>query len=471
MNASDALSAVKTLYSIVCKVKENKTELLRLSNRIQHIVLSLEDFRRRDVIREMDYNDAMTVISDIILRTERLTQRLLKRSLGDRTWNALEISLEISRLNEDLKNYLSVHTISALNIMQSSQSEQYGMLSASIEEITVKLAELDLRLRPRDGDSWAPNIVAQAQTNQAEAREQPMDIPISSTKWIPYEGIDFQAMTESARTTLTIRGLLRHESSQFETLVRDVKIKTSYDEIIQLIVAAGYLRPRSLIEDRRELSITVVDGASSYDGTLPGGLQISRTEPLRWWYNKYAEYHGIAQSSTPGQTVAELDLRLGGIKVGGTRIRFHRTLRVPEGPNGTTSRLPPNLGQYPLLPLSKLDEARLPMSIRGKGGFIMPMFKKEALCIFFVDLYDNFRSHNAIKVSVGGVNVISGTVNKTITPPSVEQDYIVTNQQPRLDGIVTGPGVVRQASIDPTNLGAIVRLILIRSRSSSLWLP
>jgi hypothetical protein len=30
-----------------------------------------------------------------------------------------------------------------------------------------------------------------------------------------------------------------------------------------------------------------------------------------------------------------------------------------------------DLGQYPLLPISNLEEARLPVSMRGKGGFIM----------------------------------------------------------------------------------------------------
>ncbi|KAJ7880971.1 hypothetical protein B0H14DRAFT_2705604 [Mycena olivaceomarginata] len=325
MSASDALSAVTTLHSIV-----KQTELLHLSNRIRHVVLSLEDSRRRDVIRDTDYNDALTVISDVILRTERLTQRL--------------------RLNEDVKNYLSVHTV------EFSQSEQYSMLSASIEEITIKLAELDLRLRPRGGDSWAPSV-----------------------------------------------------------------------NVRQLIKDAGYSRPGFL------------DGDSSYDASSPGGLQISRTEPLRWWYNKYAEYHGISGASTPGQTIAKLDLISGGIWAGRTHFQFHRTLRVPESSNQTPSQLPPDLGQYPLLPISNLEEARLPVSMRGKGGFIMPMFNKEALWISF-----GGSSGNAVKVSVGGINVVSGSFYKALTPLAIEQDYLVTGHQTRLDGIVAGPGVVRQ---------------------------
>ncbi|KAJ7841364.1 hypothetical protein B0H14DRAFT_2586961 [Mycena olivaceomarginata] len=460
MSASDALSAVTTLHSIVSKVKENKTELLRLSNRIRHVVLSLEDSRRRDVIRDTDYNDALTAISDVILRTERLTQRLLKRSLGDRTWNSREISSEIRRLNEDVKNYLSVHTISALDIMQSSQSEQYSMLSASIEEITIKLAELDLRLRPRGGDSWAPsvngtrfirdltfifnrNIVAQAQTNQSEARERLMDFSGIPSTGIPYEGIAFEAMKESAWTTIKIEDLKpKNDPQKPSTLILDVKIGTSYHTLRQLIKDAGYLRPDSLVEDsQRKLCISVVDGDSSYDATSPGGLQISRTEPLRWWYNKYTEYHGISGASTPGQTIAKLDLIFGGIWAGGTHFQFHRTLRVPESSNQTPSQLPPDLGQYPLLPISNLEEARLPVSMRGKGGFIMPMFNKEALWISFAG-----SSGNAVKVSLHlpGVNVVSGSFYKALTPLAIEQDYLITGPQTRLDGIVAGPGVVRQ---------------------------
>lgn len=153
VSANDGLSAVNTIYTIVCKVallrsqqlirphsfgdevKENKTELLRLCNRISHVLLSLEDVKNRDIIRDTEYNDALAVISEfvvplktfddscrhfsVILRTERISQRLLKRSLGDRTWNRAEIAAEINRLNEDLKNYMGAHTVNALLILVS----------------------------------------------------------------------------------------------------------------------------------------------------------------------------------------------------------------------------------------------------------------------------------------------------------------------------------------------------------------
>lgn len=48
----------------------------------------------------------------MITRTERVTRRMLKRSLGDRTWNAREIASDLRRLNEDAQTFLSVHTVS-----------------------------------------------------------------------------------------------------------------------------------------------------------------------------------------------------------------------------------------------------------------------------------------------------------------------------------------------------------------------
>ena len=52
------------------------------------------------------------LLDSFITRTQRLAQRLLKRNLADRTWNSSEISSEIRRLNDDVQNYLSVHTVS-----------------------------------------------------------------------------------------------------------------------------------------------------------------------------------------------------------------------------------------------------------------------------------------------------------------------------------------------------------------------
>ena len=44
------------------------------------------------------------------------------------------------------------------------------------------------------------------------------------------------------------------------------------------------------------------------------------------------------------------------------------------------------------------------------------------------------------------MNALSGISTSSLEPPKfgAEQDYIVVGEQPWLDGIVSGPGVVRQ---------------------------
>ena len=51
-------------------------------------------------------------------------------------------------------------------------------------------------------------------------------------------------------------------------------------------------------------------------------------------------------------------------------------------------------------------------------------------------------------ISILGVNALSGVSTRSTEPPmfGTEQDYIVAGHQPWLDGIVSGPGVVRQVS-------------------------
>ena len=96
-------------------------------------MVTLDESQSRDIIRSDEYNDALSVIFEygflsiknvcknimfidfldsFITRTQRLAQRLLKRNLADRTWNTGEISSELRRLNDDVQNYLSVHTVS-----------------------------------------------------------------------------------------------------------------------------------------------------------------------------------------------------------------------------------------------------------------------------------------------------------------------------------------------------------------------
>jgi hypothetical protein len=46
-------------------------------------------------------------------RAQRATQRQLKRSLGDFTWNQDEIAVELERISNDLNKYLPEHIVSS----------------------------------------------------------------------------------------------------------------------------------------------------------------------------------------------------------------------------------------------------------------------------------------------------------------------------------------------------------------------
>jgi len=140
ISASDALTAVKALYDIANKVQDNKNELLRLLQKIEHIVETLNECRS-DINRSDEYNDALSAIFDIITHTQTLTQRLVKRNLFDRTWNTSQIASEISKLNDDVQNYLNVHMVQVLGILVSSNVEHHNVLANKMEEIRVMAVE------------------------------------------------------------------------------------------------------------------------------------------------------------------------------------------------------------------------------------------------------------------------------------------------------------------------------------------
>lgn len=54
-------------------------------------------------------------------------------------------------------------------------------------------------------------------------------------------------------------------------------------------------------------------------------------------------------------------------------IKFERTVRVAD--NGNASDLPPGLGTFPIYKTADYA-ATLPSSMAGKGGFMIPMYRK-----------------------------------------------------------------------------------------------
>ncbi|KPI38448.1 Ubiquitin-60S ribosomal protein L40 [Cyphellophora attinorum] len=127
-------------------------------------------------------------------------------------------------------------------------------------------------------------------------------------------------------------------------------------------------------------------------------------------------------------------------------ISFHRTIRVPD--TKSEYDLPPSLGKFPLVQASDYAH-KLPVDMAKKGGLLMPMYQREAMWINFTA-----PSKFAIKIFVGGVNVVSGNPAGSAPMPTAEtddkdlrsrlQDYVVVPAQDWIDGVACSGGYVKQ---------------------------
>ena len=127
---------------------------------------------------------------------------------------------------------------------------------------------------------------------------------------------------------------------------------------------------------------------------------------------------------------------------------FQRTLRIPD--DGREYPLPPGLGRFPLLRVADYAE-RLPADW-GPDDLFLPMYQREALWLGF----DGASwKPNAVKIGIGGVNAVSGRPwdEGLHAEP---QDYLVTPDQPWLDGINVGDGQIRQFVAMPLGAGYTV---------------
>ena len=127
-------------------------------------------------------------------------------------------------------------------------------------------------------------------------------------------------------------------------------------------------------------------------------------------------------------------------------VSFHRTLRIPD--DGREYPLPPGLGRLPIFRVDDYSD-RLPESWQAAGGGFIPLYQREAL---WLGLHGPDWRPQALKVAVGGINVLSGDAD--VPRLSIDpQDYIVFPDQPWLDGINTGRGSVRQFVAMPLGQG------------------
>jgi len=132
-------------------------------------------------------------------------------------------------------------------------------------------------------------------------------------------------------------------------------------------------------------------------------------------------------------------------------IDFQRTLRIPD--SDTTYPLPPGLGSFPLKHVEDYPE-KLPASSVSRGGAILPMWQAEAMWLNFSNRgpHWNLDFPVAIKVAAGKINAVTGDDWR----PGLHrepQDYVVSPEQPWLDGFAIQRGVIRQFVAMPLGEG------------------
>lgn len=120
-----------------------------------------------------------------------------------------------------------------------------------------------------------------------------------------------------------------------------------------------------------------------------------------------------------------------------TSIEFQRTLRVPD--DGKDYPLPAGLGKLPLLHTEDF-KGSFPEKVTQTGGVILPMYQSEAMWMSFSNRWGY---PCAIKIATGKICAITGE-EWTNSLSDENQDYIVTDEQPWLDGYRIDKNTVRQ---------------------------
>ncbi|MEV6380262.1 GyrI-like domain-containing protein [Streptomyces sp. NPDC051773] len=148
--------------------------------------------------------------------------------------------------------------------------------------------------------------------------------------------------------------------------------------------------------------------------------------------------------------MAEGTVRIDGTTLhlpGGVRVRFIRTLRLPEQ---GTHQLPPGLGDFPIRRVEDYPHTTS-AEMRARGGVMLPVYLREAMWLHF----GGSTEPAALQVGVGKVCAVSGKP-WTGALAREPQNYVVLPRQPWLDGINSGKGTVRQFVAVPLGLGATV---------------
>jgi hypothetical protein len=133
-------------------------------------------------------------------------------------------------------------------------------------------------------------------------------------------------------------------------------------------------------------------------------------------------------------------------------IDFQRTLRIPD--DGKDYPLPPGLGRFPLRHVDDYSKT-VPAKWIEHGGVMLPMYQSEALWLNFSS--DYIRGHGTaypfvIKVATGKINAVTGK-DWSDWLQRDPQDYMVSTEQPWLDGYCIEKGVIRQFVAMPLGTG------------------
>ncbi|KAH8813835.1 hypothetical protein DL96DRAFT_505647 [Flagelloscypha sp. PMI_526] len=249
-------------------------------------------------------------------------------------------------------------------------------------------------------------------------------------------------------TTLNVERLTQNGPIK-STVQIDLPLDTPFADLAPRIRPNVDLAPADIsVSLASKISVLVTDGPSNHNPTMSEGLKINFNEPLVSWYKAYRRTVGLAPQATNS---SDSEIRYTGIlnvnqdgstlyqqndliTVGAATFTFNRTLRVPD--DAKSYALPPALGTLPWVKAQNYSSS-LPEYIAQRGGYIMPLFQREAM---WIRIYGDTC---AIKISVGGINAITGH-KQDEEPPKGIQDYVVGGRQPWLDGIAVESGVVRQ---------------------------
>lgn len=134
-------------------------------------------------------------------------------------------------------------------------------------------------------------------------------------------------------------------------------------------------------------------------------------------------------------------------------VTLHRTLRIPD--DGRQYALPPSLGAFPVRHVDDFA-ARVPKKWLGRGGVMVPMWQSEALWMSFsprVSAAHGQQWRFAIKCATGKVSALTG---REWSKRLREGDYMVSPEQPWLDGFVVDGDTIRQFVSAPLTAGVSV---------------